>query len=258
MKIFNRSILGCILIILSSCKEPRKNEENKEYPDKKQEEVIQQESSAENILAIDVLLNPGEKMLEKAGEYNTRLRKEFPEGFALDASHAPHITIIQAYVKERDLGKIENELEKMLRNFNLKELDLQAKGLYYIPFEDKGLAGITIKKEELMDFHKQVISMMETFSVNDGTGAAFVARPDGEEIMEATVEYVNNFKKDSSGEKFNPHVTIGVASQDFLEQMLNEPFEEFKFNIESVGIYQLGEMGTAQKELGRIQLTPPE
>lgn len=70
--------------------------------------------------------------------------------------------------------------------------------------------------------------------------------------MDATVAYVNSFVQMASGEKFNPHVTIGTAEEDFIKGLLAEPFENFEFKVNSVSIYQLGELGTAQKKLVTI------
>jgi hypothetical protein len=45
-------------------------------------------------------------MIQRAEAVNTRLLKVFPKGFAIDASHHPHITILQRYVLTADLDKI--------------------------------------------------------------------------------------------------------------------------------------------------------
>ena len=52
-----------------------------------------------------------------------------------------------------------------------------------------------------------------------------------------------------TGEKFNPHVTIGLAPRVWLEEMEDEPFDEFTFGAEGIATYQLGNFGTASKRL---------
>ena len=37
---------------------------------------------------------------------NASLLKVFPQGFALDAAHRPHITMIQRFVRTADLDKV--------------------------------------------------------------------------------------------------------------------------------------------------------
>ena len=45
------------------------------------------------LTAIDVLLEPDVTMVSKAEAANARLRENFPTGYALDALHAPHISV---------------------------------------------------------------------------------------------------------------------------------------------------------------------
>jgi hypothetical protein len=60
---------------------------------------------------------------------------------------------------------------------------------------------------------------------------------------------VKTFVPNAGGKKFNPHVTIGLASQDYLKKMLDEKFEAFTFSPVGVSVYQLGNLGTAQMKL---------
>ena len=58
------------------------------------------------VTAIDILLEPDATMLQHSEANNARLRKVFPKGFALDASHRPHITMVQCFVRTADLEKL--------------------------------------------------------------------------------------------------------------------------------------------------------
>ena len=42
----------------------------------------------------------------------------------------------------------------------------------------------------------------------------------GRDIQKAVIDYVDTFVKNASGKKFNPHVTIGVATIPYLKKML--------------------------------------
>jgi hypothetical protein len=44
-------------------------------------------------------------MLQHAQAVNDRLCKVFPEGFALDVSHRPHIALVQRFVLTENLDK---------------------------------------------------------------------------------------------------------------------------------------------------------
>ena len=57
------------------------------------------------ITAIDILLEPDATMLEHCKADNARLLGAIRKGFALDATHTPHITMLQCFVRTADLDK---------------------------------------------------------------------------------------------------------------------------------------------------------
>ena len=59
-----------------------------------------------SLIAINVLLDPDAATVEKARTVNARLRESYPDGFALDANHAPHITILQRFVRTADVDLV--------------------------------------------------------------------------------------------------------------------------------------------------------
>ena len=58
------------------------------------------------VTAINVLIEPDEATRARARELNARLRLTMPEGFALDATHVPHITVLQRYVRTPELDQV--------------------------------------------------------------------------------------------------------------------------------------------------------
>ncbi|HTQ96716.1 MAG TPA: HAD family hydrolase, partial [Candidatus Acidoferrum sp.] len=60
----------------------------------------------------------------------------------------------------------------------------------------------------------------------------------------------------SSGEHYFPHVTLGVAHEEFVKQLKAAPFDAFTFGARGVAIYQLGNFGTASKKLWEYQEKP--
>ena len=63
------------------------------------------------------------------------------------------------------------------------------------------------------------------------------------------IQYVSVFVPKASGEHFNPHVTTGVGLRTYLDAMLAEPFEPFRFSFSGAAVYQLGQFGTAARKL---------
>ena len=95
---------------------------------------------------------------------------------------------------------------------------------------------------------------MAPFTVETGASAAFVTTPDDPVIDPQLIAYVSTFVPKASGEHFNPHVTTGVASREYLDKMLAEPFEPFTFSPAGAAVYQLGQFGTAAKKLKAWEL----
>jgi phosphoserine phosphatase len=214
-------------------------------------------SEQSGVTAIDVLLEPDATMLEHAEANNARLLKAFPKGFALDASHRPHITLIQRFVRTADLDAVYAATEKVLAKADLKSMKLEAFKFYYIPTQDLGVAGIVARPTPaLLELQAEIIAAVAPFTVETGPIGAFTAPHDDPATDAAMIDYVSAFVPKSSGEHFNPHVTTGVAPRMYLDQMLAEPFEPFSFSPAGLAVYQLGPYGTAAKKLAEWPLKP--
>jgi len=210
----------------------------------------------DSVTAIDILLHPDDIMLEHARAVNARLIDAYPDGFTLDAAHQPHITMLQRFVGTADLDKVYAASEIVFASENPATWTLRAVKHYYIPSGPIGLAGIVVEPtEDLLRLQQRLIDVTAPYTVAVGTAAAFVSAQDGRDIQESLIQYVSNFVPDSSGDKFNPHVSTGVGTPAYLDEILAEPFEVFTFSPAGAAIYQLGTFGTAQKELKALPLT---
>jgi hypothetical protein len=209
------------------------------------------------VTAIDVALEPDATMIQHAKANNARLLKVYPGGFALDATHNPHITLLQTFVRTADLDQVYAALDKALAGENPTSWKLKAFKYYYIPMPPVGVAGIVVEPtDDLHRLQRKVIDALAPFAVKNGTPAAFMSTEDGRDIQAALIDYAANFVAIGSGPKFNPHVTTGVAPEAYLKEMLAEPFEAFTFSPTSVSVYQLGTYGTARKELKALPSKP--
>ncbi|MBX9845442.1 MAG: hypothetical protein K2Z80_26905 [Xanthobacteraceae bacterium] len=209
------------------------------------------------VTAIDIALEPDATMIKRAQADNARLLKAFPKGFALDATHHPHVTILQQFVRAADLEKVYAVVDKVLADEKPTSWKLRAYKYYYIPSPPIGLAGIVVEPTpDLLRLQQKVIDVVVPFTVKTGTPAAFMSTEDGRDIQKFLLEYVANFVKVAAGKRFNPHVTIGVGKIAYLKSMLAEPFEAFTFSPVGASVYQLGSFGTARKELKALTLTP--
>jgi hypothetical protein len=208
------------------------------------------------ITAIDILLEPDATMVQHAEAVNERLLKVFPKGFSLDASHRPHITLVQRFVRTENLDKVYAAVGKVFASAKVTGLKLEAFKYYYIPDKELGLSGIVIKPTpELLKLEQKVIDAVTPFAVKTGTSAAFVTG-DVPEINPMLIAYVSEFVPKSSGEHYHPHVTTGLAPRTYLDEMLKEPFAAFTFSPAGAAVYHLGHFGTAAKKLHQFELKP--
>ncbi len=146
------------------------------------------------ITAIDILLEPDATMLKHAEANNTRLLAVFPKGFALDATHRPHITMLQCFVRTADLEKVYAATEKVLADANVNAMKLEAFKYYYAPAGAVGVAGICAKPTpEILKLQADIIAAAKPFSVETGPIGAFTAPHDDPATDAAIIQYVSTF-----------------------------------------------------------------
>jgi 2'-5' RNA ligase len=209
------------------------------------------------VTAIDIALEPDQTMIRHAMAANARLLKSFPKGFPLDATHHPHITMLQQFVRTDDLDKVYAAADAIFVKEKPTAWTLKAFKYYYIPAPPFGVAGIVV--EPTGDLHRlqdEIIAAVKPYTVKTGTPAAFFSEEGGHDIQEELIEYVEHFTTIGAGKRFNPHVTIGVGTEKYLNEMLAEPFASFTFSPAGASVYQLGTFGTARKELKALTLAP--
>ena len=203
-----------------------------------------------DVTAIDILLQPDATMLKHAAANNARLLGVFPKGFALDAAHTPHITMLQCFVRTADLEKLYAAEERVLAGSNLHAMKLEAFKYYYAPAGATGVAGICAKPTlEILALQAKIIAAARPFMLKTGPIGAFTAPHDDPANDAGLIGYVSTFDTKMSGANFNPHVSTGVASKEYLDKMLAEPFEPFTFSPAGAAVYQLRPFGTAARKL---------
>jgi len=191
-------------------------------------------------------------MLAHAESNNTRLREAFPDGFALDAEHRPHITRLQCFVAVSDLESLCAAAGDVIRNANVTSMKLRAVRYGYTPGPGIGVAGIwAALTPELSKLQADMVAATTPFMMATATIDAFTAGHANPSFDAALIDYVSGFVANGVGASFDPHVSTGIASIDYLDRMLAEPFLPFAFAPASAAVYQLGPFGTAARLLKR-------
>ena len=207
-----------------------------------------QESHA--VTAIDILLDPNAVMIHRATAANELLLKNFPRGFALSKTHQPHISCLQRFVKTADLEKVFGAVGKVLADEKPTSWKLKGYKYAYVPWNDTFVAALVIEPtEDLLCYQKKLFEAVAPFTEKEGTAAAFVTTKEDPDINQPTIDWVEKFVPNQIGEKFEPHVTIGIASEEFLKKLVAEKFEAFSFSPVGVSVYKQGNFGTARQKL---------
>jgi 2'-5' RNA ligase len=208
------------------------------------------ESKDGRVIAIDVLLVPDATMVKRAEAVNAKLRSNYPEGYTLGPEQVAHITLIHSYVRENDLPAIEKAIAQVMDEEKPLAIDLMATGVEHGIWAGVAITSINIKPTaKLSRLQHLVAKAIEPYKATGGNVMSFSTTKELPKIDGEIVSYVEQFATKSSGEHYKPHVTVGVARADFVKKLEAEPFETFSFAPASVAIYQLGNFGTAQKQL---------
>lgn len=129
---------------------------------------------------------------------------------------------------------------------------------YYVPSDDNGLAVIVVEPTtNLLELQQKLIDAVTSFTVRTGT-TAYVTTPAAPDINQWTLDYIPSFVPTGTGKNFAPHVSIGLASQEYLKPMVAQPFEVFTFLPAGVSVYQLGNLEPARKSNSRRLSSSPE
>ncbi|MDE1178650.1 MAG: 2'-5' RNA ligase family protein [Edaphobacter sp.] len=201
------------------------------------------------LVAVDVLLEVDANIAARAKETNTRLRTAYPQGYGLDAAHTPHITLVQRFVPASRMDEARGAVARVFAEQNLAAMKLDVTG--YIVGGWSGTAIVLYKVEltpELRRLESAIDRAIQPYAASGGTAEAFV-RPPGGSISAQTVQWVEEFIPAHSGEHYEPHITLGLTTPEFAAKLKAEPFQPIAFRPASLSMYQLGDVGTAQKKL---------
>ncbi len=211
-----------------------------------------------DLAAIDILINPDEATIEHARKVNARMRQSVPDGYAIDATHQPHITTLQRYVRSADLNGVFEAVGETVAKTDMSSLSYQAiairHGAWGVP--GQGLAVLLVQPSpEVLDFQASLLAAVTPFVEFKGTAAAFVRDP-GEEISQSTMDWFEGFVPAQIGAgKYIAHITVGFATLDDLKTIEAEPFDTFPVHPASLAVYHLGNSGTARTQLKAWPLT---
>jgi len=204
------------------------------------------------LTAVDILVNPDSTTIERAKKVNERLRKSVPTGYALDATHQPHITTLQRYIRSADLDKVFAAVGRTLAATDISSLGYRVEGIHHVAWSTPGqgyAVFLVTPSPEVLTFQAALLTAVDLYAGSGGTAAAFFTDAADPDINDTTRAWVDHFVPDQIGPKYQPHISLGFATDDDLAVIEAEPFDAFDVHPASVAVYQLGDNGNARKLL---------
>lgn len=197
-------------------------------------------------IAIDVIILPPEKIMDKAIAISRKLFEETDNNtIVLDKEKClPHVTLVMACVDENDLPEIKKIVEEVA--LQTKPLNLKFTKTETGPTPDGGrVSGLKIERtHEILELHEELVRKTNPYRKKEASLEALYPYP---KPAEATLTWINAYEKHSSFEKYNPHLTIGFGVLKNIEL----PTE---FTANKIAVCQLGNFCTCRKILFEIDL----
>ena len=185
-----------------------------------------------SLLAIDVAILPPADVSARARALSAAL-PQHGEGFRLDASHLPHITLIQSFVREEELELAFEHVDEALRGRDGLQITVTG--------GDKGGNSVSMAIErtpDLDEVHEALMHAMVGVERPGGTPAAFF---EGDARI-ADVLWVTGYRLKNSFGSFAPHITLGHAPEA-------PSIEPFAFTADTIAACHLGRFCTCRRIL---------
>lgn len=186
------------------------------------------------MIAIDIAILPPADVSARAIALSAALPADESQGLRLGVDRLPHITLTQQFVPSESLDPLLAQIDRLVRNFEPVPLRVTGGG--------KGSSGLssvwmTIERTPaLANLHAQLLQAAEPFEVTTGDAAAVF----GGDARDRDVRWVRAFRRESSFDRFTPHITLGHAS----EPPTVEPME---FVATTIAVCHLGRFCACRK-----------
>jgi hypothetical protein len=205
-----------------------------------------------DLTAVDILINPDEAAVQRARTLNERMRGSVPDGFALDAAHAPHVTTLQRFVRTADLDHVFDAVQETIGGTDVSALKLRAIAIRHVDWgvPGQGLAVLQLQPNPaVLDYQARLLAAISPFVESGGTAEAFVRDAHDPDVSPTTVSWVEGFVPAKIGDGYIPHITVGFATLADLKLIEAATFETLDVQPASVAVYHLGNNGTARQQL---------
>ena len=208
---------------------------------------------SQNKIAVDVVLLPPDEIMDKAIEVNQALVKTFEkkpffkkESFTKEILYnkiilnkqncLPHISLAMGCIKKGDITKIDAILKDIAKKFSPITLTISDIRAGTIPTGEKVSGFEIVKTTGLQLLHETVMNKLSPYFTYDVSLDMIHALPN-QQVEEVTTYWIKNYPKESSFERFWPHITIGFGEVEGETCGLKFPI---KFNASKLALCHFG------------------
>jgi 2'-5' RNA ligase len=181
--------------------------------------------------AIDIAILPPADVSARAITLSAALPADQSQGLLLGADCLPHITLTQQFIPSESLDQFLAQVEYVLQDRQPIRVQVTGGG------KATNAVWLSIERSpQLVNLHEQLLQAAESFEVTTGDATAFF----GEDAREPDVRWVREFRRQSSFDRFTPHITLGHASEP-------PAVEPMAFIATTIAVCHLGRFCTCRR-----------
>lgn len=181
--------------------------------------------------AIDIAILPPADVSARAVALSAALPVAESQGLLLGGDRLPHITLTQQFVRSESLDALLAQIDRVVGGQSRLRLRVTGGG------KISNAVWMSIERTpELAGLHERLEQVTEPFEVSTGDPSAFF----GDDARDRDARWVEEFRRESSFERFTPHITLGHAAAP--------PFvEPFDFVATTIAVCHLGRFCTCRR-----------
>ena len=194
--------------------------------------------------AVDIVLLPPLEIMDKALKIN-RMLNDFSgnKTIVLDKQNCiPHISISMGTLNTAYMVEFYDDLKDIAKKY--LPYRAEYKGLAAVKTsENEVVSGIDIIKDDcITDLQNDIKNLL--LSYNSGEVTSDMVYPDDKKITEFTLNYSSGYLKNSTGDNFSPHITLGYGD---VYDLKNVPVIPSSFECTGIAVCHLGNHCTCKK-----------
>jgi len=207
---------------------------------------------SQNKIAVDVVLLPHNEIMDKAIEVNQALIKTFDKKIILNKENClPHISLAMGCIKKDDIPEMDTVLKDITEKFSPITLTISDIRTETIPTGEKVSGFEIVKTKDLQLLHETVMNKLSPYFTYDVSLDMIYTLPN-QQVEEGTTHWIKNYPKESSFERFSPHITIGIGDAASKTRGLKFPIQ---FTASKLALCHLGNYCTCRKIVLSHELT---